>query len=81
MYNNLQEKCNEENIPAGTKLILGLPDETYQSFLRRIEEIIQSDIKNQLSVCFCEVLPDTELAQVEYQKKFEISIRKKALRE
>ena len=73
MYNNLQEKCNEENIPACTKLILGLPDETYQSFLHRIEEIMQSGIKNQLSVCFCEVLPDTELAQVEYQKKFKIS--------
>lgn len=64
---------NEESIPASTKLILGLPDETYQSFLRRIEEIMQSGINNQLSVSFCEILPDTELAQEEYQKKFKIS--------
>jgi len=73
MYNDIQKEGNEENMPAHKKLILGLPGETYQSFLRTIEEIIQSGIENQLSFCFCEILPDTELAQVEYQKKFEIS--------
>ena len=54
-------------------IILGLPGETYQSFLHRIEEIIQSDIKSQFSISFCKVLPDTELAQAGYQKKFKLS--------
>lgn len=54
-------------------IIIGLPGETYQSFLKRIEEVMQSDVKNQLSIRFCQVLPDSELAQAKYQKKFKIS--------
>jgi hypothetical protein len=54
-------------------IILGLPGETYESFLQRIEEIMQSGINNQLSIRFSKVLPGTELAQVKYQKKFKIS--------
>lgn len=73
VYNNLQKKYNKDNIPVYTELILGLPGETYQSFLRGIEEILQSCIKNQLFVYFCQVYPNTELADEEYQKKFKIS--------
>lgn len=72
-YNNLQRKYNKENIPAYTELILGLLGETYQSFLRGIEEILQAGIKNQLFVYLCQVYPNTELAQVEYQRKFKIA--------
>ena len=54
-------------------IILGLPGETYQSFLKSIEEVMQSDVKNQLSIRFCRVLPDSELAQAKYQKKYKIS--------
>lgn len=72
-YKNLQRKFNEENIPVYTELILGLPGETYQSFLRGIEETLKAGLKNQLFVYICQVYPNTELAQVEYQTKFKIS--------
>lgn len=73
VYNNLQKRYNEENIPIYTELILGLPGETYQSFVGGIEKIIQSGIKNQLFVYHCQVYPNTELADKKYQEKFEIS--------
>lgn len=72
IYDNLQKRYNKENIPVYTELILGLPGETYQSFLHGIETTLQSGLKNQLFVYLCQVYPNTELAQVEYQEKFKI---------
>jgi putative methyltransferase len=73
VYNNLQKKYNQDNIPIYTELILGLPGETYQSFVKGIEEIMQAGIKNQLFGYFCQVYPNTELDDKEYRKKFKIS--------
>ena len=50
-----------------------LPGETYESFLAGIEEILQSGIKNQAFVYFCQVYPNTELADEKYRQKFNIS--------
>ncbi|MBU0964692.1 cobalamin-dependent protein [Patescibacteria group bacterium] len=73
VYDDLQKRYNEDNIPTYTELILGLPGETYESFLNGMEEILQSGIKNQLIVYICEVYPNTELANPEYQKRFGVS--------
>ncbi len=73
VYDNLQKRYNEENIPTYTELILGLPGESYQSFLNGMEEILQSEIKNQLIVYICEVYPNTELASPEYRRRFGIT--------
>lgn len=78
---NLQKKYNKENIPVYTELILGLPGETYESFRDGIEEILQSGIKNQLFVYWCQVYPNTELADAEYQKKHRIITRLISLNE
>ena len=73
VYDNLQRRYNEQQIPTYTELILGLPGETYHSFLNGMEEILQSGIKNQLIVYICEVYPNTELASPEYRKRFGIT--------
>lgn len=73
VYYNLQKRYNEDNIPTYTELILGLPGETYESFLDGIEAVLESGIKNQLIVYICEVYPNTELANPEYQKRFGVS--------
>ena len=71
-YKNLQTRFNEDEVPVYTELILGLPGETYGSWVRGIEEILQSGIKNQLFVYMCSIFPNTEMADPEYQKKFQI---------
>jgi putative methyltransferase len=73
LFNKLQKKYNDEEIPVYTELILGLPGETYESFLAGIEEILQSGIKNQAFVYFCQVYPNTELADEKYRERFKIS--------
>ncbi|MDD5348149.1 MAG: cobalamin-dependent protein [Candidatus Omnitrophica bacterium] len=81
VYNSLQKKYNAENIPIYTELILGLPGETYESFKKGIEEILQSGIRNQVFVYLCQVYPNTELADERYQKKFGIRTQQVPLNE
>lgn len=73
VYNDLQRRYNKENIPTYTELILGLPGETYASFKKGIEGVLQSGISNQIYVYFLQVYPNTELADKTYQKKYGIS--------
>lgn len=71
VYKALQEKFSADHIPTYTELILGLPGETYKSFLQGMEETLQSGA-NQVFVHVCQVYPNTELATKEYREKFGI---------
>jgi putative methyltransferase len=78
-YTSLQKKYDKANIPTYTELILGLPGETYDSFTDGLETILQAGINNQIFVYHCQVYPNTELADKEYQKKHGIITKKVAL--
>ena len=80
-YNNLQMLFNEYGIPVYSELILGLPGESYKSWTKGIEQLLKSGLKNQLFVYLCEVYPNTELADPEYQQKFGIITKKIELTE
>jgi len=71
-YKSLQKQYNEIGIPVYTELIIGLPGESAESFITGIEYILRAGIKNQLFCYFCQVYPNTELADPEYQKRFGI---------
>ncbi len=80
-YNNLQALFNEHGIPVYSEMILGLPGESYESWVDGIEQHLKSGLKNQLFVYLCEVYPNTELAEPEYQRKFGIVTKKIVLTE
>jgi len=80
-YRNLQEKFNEENIPIYSELILGLPGETVETWERGIEELLEAKLKNQLFIYFCQVYPNTDLGDPEYQREFGIETVKIELNE
>lgn len=80
-YRNLQVRFNEGNVPVYTELILGLPGETYQTWLEGIEELLESGLKNQIFIYQCEVYPNTELGDLEYQRKFGIVTKRIKLTE
>jgi radical SAM superfamily enzyme YgiQ (UPF0313 family) len=71
-YTNLQIRFNESNIPVYCELILGLPGETYETWVAGIDDLLQSGLKNQLFVYMCQVFGNTELDDPEYKKKFGI---------
>ena len=75
-YRNLQERFNHENIPIYSELILGLPGETTETWKRGIDELLSAGLKNQLFIYFCQVYPNTDLGDPEYQKEFGIVTRR-----
>lgn len=80
-FKNLQLRFNEKNVPVYSELILGLPGETYGSWIDGIEEHLQSGLKSQLFIYLCQVYPNTELADPGYLKRFGIKTRKIVLTE
>lgn len=80
-YANLQRLFNDRDVPVYSEMILGLPGETYESWRDGIEELLGAGLKNQLFVYQCEVYPNTELADPDYQRKFGIRMQRIELRE
>lgn len=80
-YTILLGKFNKERMPVYTELILGLPGESCESWVRGIEEIFESGFKGQLFIYSCEVYPNTRMGYKEYQEKFGILTRKILLTE
>lgn len=71
-YIELLKLYNESSIPAYTELILGLPGETYESFCKGMEFLLENGQHNSIRVFFCELLPNSVMSQPEYIKKFGI---------
>ncbi|MBF0227707.1 MAG: radical SAM protein [Desulfobacterales bacterium] len=81
VYQKLQKMCNKEEIPVYTEFILGLPGENYKSWVEGIGDILDAGLQNQLFIYQCQVLPNTEMADTEYQKRFGIRTKRVRLHE
>jgi len=81
VYQKLQKMCNKDDIPVYTEFILGLPGESYKSWVEGIGDILDAGLQNQLFIYQCQVLPNTELADPEYQKLFGITTKRVRLHE
>lgn len=77
----LQRKFNRHRVPVYTELILGLPGETSETWMGGIGQVLSAGLKNQLFLYICEVLPNTDLADFEYQARFGIQTRRIELTE
>ena len=80
-YRFLQTKFNERGVPVYTELILGLPGENMETWKAGIENLLQAGLKNQLFVYLCQVFPNTEMHDPEYQKRFGIQTHRIELNE
>ena len=80
-YKILQRRFNRLNVPIYAEMILGLPGETYDTWISGVEELLQTGLNNQLFIYPAEVYPNTELGEPEYQKNFGIQTQRIELRE
>src|SRR3990167_5118814 len=80
-YRTLQTRFNEAKIPIYTELILGLPGETKETWRKAIEDLLSAGLKNQLFIYFCQILPNTDMADLDYRLKFGIETRRIRLSE
>lgn len=76
-FSKLIKLYAENNIPAYTELILGLPGETYESFCEGIEFLLDNGQHNSIHVFFCEILPNAIMSNEKYIEKHQIKLLKR----
>ncbi len=69
-YQELQRRFTRDKVETYTDLILGLPGETYDSFTDGIETVINNGQHNRIQFNNCSILPNAEMGNPEYIKKY-----------
>jgi len=80
-YSELEKKFNQLQIPVYAEMILGLPEETYESWTDGLGYLLDTSINNQIFVYQAEVYPNTEMNEPSYRKKHGIKTTKIELQE
>ena len=82
-YRNLQTRFSDKGVPVYIELIVGLAGETLESWKKGIDNCITHGMGPQTSIfCYlCQILPNTEMADPEYQKKHGIRTKLVKLQE
>ena len=71
-FRELLKMYEKEDIPTYSELILGLPEETYESFTDGICTLIENGQHKSINVYPCELLPNSMLGSKEYKEKYDI---------
>lgn len=80
-YKNLLSVYNKENMKTYSELILGLPGETYESFIQGIGKLFEIGQHFVFEVYGCILLPNAVLGQKDYIEKFGIkTVRSEIIR-
>lgn len=68
----LIKKYEDENIPTYTELILGLPEETINSFKNGINILLECGQHSSIVIYLCQVLPNSLINSERHRKKYGI---------
>lgn len=68
-FQELQKRFAADNIETFTDLILGLPCETYETFVYGASSVIESGQHNRIQFNNLSILPNAEMGNPEYQKR------------
>lgn len=71
-YAELMKLYNEAGVATYTELILGLPGETYQSFVDGIDELLNLGQHNSIYIHNCEWLPCSIMGKKDYIERYQI---------
>jgi radical SAM superfamily enzyme YgiQ (UPF0313 family) len=73
-FHEAQKKLSSANVPTFTDLIMSLPCETYESFIKGISTVIENGQHTKIIFNDLSILPNTEMGDPEYQKKYKFDI-------
>lgn len=73
-YQELQKRFSRDGVETYSDLILSLPGETYLSFIEGVSTIIESGQHNRIQFNNLSVLPNAEMGDPEYLKRFGMKI-------
>jgi len=69
-FQELQRRFRRDGVETYTDMIIGLPGETYDSFADGVSNAIQNGQHNRIKMNDLSILPNAEMGDPEYQKKF-----------
>lgn len=70
VFREIQNRFTAAGVETMTDLILGLPGETYDSFTDGVSELIHGGQHNRIQFNNLSILPNAEMGDPEYQKKY-----------
>jgi radical SAM superfamily enzyme YgiQ (UPF0313 family) len=73
-YQELQRRFTRDRVETYSDLILGLPGETYDSFVEGVAKVIENGQHNRIQFNNLSILPNAEMGDPEYQKKYGMEI-------
>ena len=71
-FRELMRLYQENGVTTYSELILGLPEETYESFCRGIGKLLELGQHRLINVYNCEILPNSPMAENSYREKYGI---------
>ena len=71
-FERMQRYYAQEGLDTYTDLIIGLPEESYDSFANGIARVIRSGQHNRIAFYECSVLPNAPMAHPEYRRRYEL---------
>ena len=69
-FQELQRRFTKDRIETYTDIILGLPGETYDTMVNGVAEVIENGQHNRIQFNNLSILPNAEMGDPEYQKKY-----------
>jgi radical SAM superfamily enzyme YgiQ (UPF0313 family) len=69
-FKELQRRFTNDKIPTYTDIIIGLPGESYNSYANGVSSIIEGGQHNRIFFMNLSILPNAEMGDPEYQKRF-----------
>lgn len=75
-FSNLLAKYQAAAIPTYTEVIVGLPGETYTSFVNGLEQILTAGQHDNISIYMCMLLKNSEMSDPLYVSRHQLRSRK-----
>lgn len=69
-FQELQRRFTHDRIETYTDLILGMPEETYESFADGVAHVIANGQHNRIQFNNLSILPNAEMADSEYRRRY-----------
>lgn len=71
-FNKYIRMYSAEGIPVYTEMIIGLPEETYDSFKHGFDLLLDNHQHGNIVVYYCQVYPNSKLNDKNYKEKYKI---------
>jgi len=74
-FYELQHKFHSEGIETFSDIILGLPNETYETYTKGVSQLIENGQHNRIQFNNLSILPNSAMSDKEYQEKYGLITR------